>query len=62
MPPYPSVCLRIHLDNDFILKELIKLHNAKPIGGGAGSRNPILIVCLLLSCVVYFIIFVIPKY
>ena len=58
MLSYPRACLSIQL---LYIKDLVELHNIKPIGGGTGSKNPILIVCRLLFCVVYFIIFVVPK-
>ena len=45
----------------YYIEELVDLHNTKPIGGGTGSKNPVLIVCRLLSFVVYFVNYVVPK-
>ena len=55
------ICMHACAYNHCIIEDLVDLHNAKPIGGGIGSKNPVLIVYCLLCFVIYFIHYVVPK-
>ena len=46
-------CMLMHTNN-YIIKYFVELHNTKPIGGGTGTKNPILIVCHLMSFAISF--------